>query len=1083
MVCYCTTFGTVEGFSGVDEQLDDVTAEARYRRRRFGSNVPTEIRKPETERYNTHQLEAALRRRSLPWHGDGWEVLEKRLQTSIVAEQAIYDAGFLWNTVESFLGTDRKARLADALDVASSAAETLSGDLFGALGAGFMSGATEIAGVGELLKGDWRGAMEKRKEEASTEDGRLALQQKADAAVKRAKQQAMIRLAHGMELMSVRKGAWKMLQQAIEDEGPRAPWAMGDASAERCELAAEELLREGHAEAAALRYERALQLRLKACEAPSQLALTAEALAKASNHACKDFSAPQAERQLQRSLRLLDEVLDLQGAPHVNLLSCINLTLANLASLHQRAGRRTMALKLLREAEALGASITPAEAAATQLSLCALLSQLGRHPEAEQHAAQAVSFAEADVLQQGTGGSVTREILREKASTLAVAYNNLAVQREYLGHEDCLALYEKAIILAEGHMEKDNPLLATLQGSHRNALQMQVERKSKHRPSSSTVRAAKPETSHRPRSAVEPRRRPQSASVGRGAQAFAEGACCSGPCEGTDEGWAASASGGCRSEACEAGSDPFALRRSSTFERLQHARDFARAQEAEDGAEERRTADPPAERRMEAPTRWRRHRTDGRRDTGGGRLAAVKIQRAWACFQRKRRRRVALWLQASLRCQLAQVQLVKECRAARTGGRWRMLMLAYLEAPSTNTECWIWRFKASKRLVVAWRGTSDFGDVLTDIAAHPRIIRDLGKVHEGFSRAYDSIRAALHATLARGVRGDGEGWEIIFTGHSLGGALATLSSVDVARTIRGLPAVFGQADEVGQVEEICPLRGAQIVNVTFGAPRVGGARLCVQCDEYVPRTWRVFSTSDVVPTVPPKYLWGFLHAGIGVELDPQKSTLTKLRESTEADDKSKLEGSSLMLAFQESDIWSSFNGAELAELRRVLGTGTQSVSEHMEEPCLLALVAWNARGRGVTYRRIRGVTWVCESLELTLLPQVPPSRSDTVVQVEAEVPTVTFEVPAAQEEVSDAPAWSSLSAEDRMRFGLEGAAPPRHTSQKDGRLQSLNHPDVLWGNAGMPGPPSMAKTMAQLEAVGMASNLLQLEEGGCGGFV
>ena len=44
----------------------------------------------------------------------------------------------------------------------------------------------------------------------------------------------------------------------------------------------------------------------------------------------------------------------------------------------------------------------------------------------------------------------------------------------------------------------------------------QVERKSKHRPSSSTVRAAKPETSHRPRSAVEPRRRPQSASVGRG---------------------------------------------------------------------------------------------------------------------------------------------------------------------------------------------------------------------------------------------------------------------------------------------------------------------------------------------------------------------------------------------------------------------------------------------------------------------------------------------------------------------------------------------------------------------------------------
>ena len=83
--------------------------------------------------------------------------------------------------------------MAGALDVASSAAETLSGDLFGALGAGFMSGANEIAGVGELLKGDLAGAIERRREvwqEASTEQGREALQQKADAAVKRAKQQA-----------------------------------------------------------------------------------------------------------------------------------------------------------------------------------------------------------------------------------------------------------------------------------------------------------------------------------------------------------------------------------------------------------------------------------------------------------------------------------------------------------------------------------------------------------------------------------------------------------------------------------------------------------------------------------------------------------------------------------------------------------------------------------------------------------------------------------------------------------------------------------------------------------------------------
>ena len=91
----------------------------------------------------------------------------------------------------------------------------------------------------------------------------------------------------------------------------------------------------------------------------------------------------------------------------------------------------------------------------------------------------------------------------------------------------------------------------------------------------------------------------------------------------------------------------------------------------------------------------------------------------------------------------------------------------------------------------------------------------------------------------------------------------------MARSLQGLPSLFGSASEVGQADAASPLRGAEVVCVTFGAPRVGSARLCVECNRHVggpwravvavaqvPRTWRVFSTSDVVPTVPPKYLWG-----------------------------------------------------------------------------------------------------------------------------------------------------------------------------------------------------------------------------------
>ncbi|CAE8627744.1 unnamed protein product [Polarella glacialis] len=168
------------------------------------------------------------------------------------------------------------------------------------------------------------------------------------------------------------------------------------------------------------------------------------------------------------------------GSKKASLAPCFSLTLGNLAALHQRLGNREAALLCLREAEALCPSLPAAESAATHLSLCALLSQLGRHAEAEKHALEAVRLGETDILsmppiRDANGFAIGSAVLREKASSLAVALNNLAVQREFLGQVgECLALYEKAVVLAEGHMETDNPL----RESHRNALQTAAERRS-----------------------------------------------------------------------------------------------------------------------------------------------------------------------------------------------------------------------------------------------------------------------------------------------------------------------------------------------------------------------------------------------------------------------------------------------------------------------------------------------------------------------------------------------------------------------------------------------------------------------------
>jgi hypothetical protein len=98
---------------------------------------------------------------------------------------------------------------------------------------------------------------------------------------------------------------------------------------------------------------------------------------------------------------------------------------------------------------------------------------------------------------------------------------------------------------------------------------------------------------------------------------------------------------------------------------------------------------------------------------------------------------------------------------------------------------------AAGRTFVAFRGTQadDRGDLIDDAQFMPRPWPGAGRVHRGFWRAYDSLRAPIDDWLAEQPSG-----LLIATGHSLGAALATLmAGLDPAAVI-----------------------------VTFGAPRVGG---------------------------------------------------------------------------------------------------------------------------------------------------------------------------------------------------------------------------------------------------------------------
>ncbi|KAK1863843.1 hypothetical protein I4F81_006397 [Pyropia yezoensis] len=147
---------------------------------------------------------------------------------------------------------------------------------------------------------------------------------------------------------------------------------------------------------------------------------------------------------------------------------------------------------------------------------------------------------------------------------------------------------------------------------------------------------------------------------------------------------------------------------------------------------------------------------------------------------------------------------------------------APLSSPPTSST-------GSRHLRAAMRKASLFSLASDKIAGR-------ATVHTGFSSAYLSVRREVVESVMALYRDRPR--PIWLTGHSLGGALATLCSYDLARRVAA-PA-------------------AEISVVTFGAPRVGNAAFRAVYNDLIPRHWRVVLASDVVTKLPKL---GYLHVG------------------------------------------------------------------------------------------------------------------------------------------------------------------------------------------------------------------------------
>lgn len=153
-----------------------------------------------------------------------------------------------------------------------------------------------------------------------------------------------------------------------------------------------------------------------------------------------------------------------------------------------------------------------------------------------------------------------------------------------------------------------------------------------------------------------------------------------------------------------------------------------------------------------------------------------------------------------------------------------------VESPAlAQTRAHVWTDAKSRTAFVSFRGTSSWMDVMHDLDTRPvpadPLLRPNASIHAGFRLKFFSVKKQLEDLL---IHEKGKFDKIIITGHSLGGALATIAAPFLA--------------------ELFPSKSIKCIS--FGAPRVGNDHFVEWFREKVQLSVRIVNEHDPVPHLP-----------------------------------------------------------------------------------------------------------------------------------------------------------------------------------------------------------------------------------------
>lgn len=147
--------------------------------------------------------------------------------------------------------------------------------------------------------------------------------------------------------------------------------------------------------------------------------------------------------------------------------------------------------------------------------------------------------------------------------------------------------------------------------------------------------------------------------------------------------------------------------------------------------------------------------------------------------------------------------------------------ISWMSDPDTGTQAFF--TYNDDFAVLVFRGTesNSVKDIRTDTRANLTTSNSNGLVHEGFQKGFDSIKAMINTRLTSEQLKDKP---LYITGHSLGGALATVATRDIKLPVK-IAACY-----------------------TFGSPRVGNENWLNRIKSPV---YRLVNAADAVTMLPP----------------------------------------------------------------------------------------------------------------------------------------------------------------------------------------------------------------------------------------